>query len=46
METKLGRPKKTESVKSFTVSIKPSDKVLLEKKFGTLTKAIRTLLHG
>jgi len=44
MGNKLGRPKKEESVKSFTVSIKPSDKALLEKKFGSLTKAIRTLL--
>ncbi len=41
---KLGRPEVLESVKSFTVSIKPSDKAKLEKKFGSLTKAIKTLL--
>ena len=41
---KLGRPKSNESVKSFTVSIKPSEKLALELKFGSITKAIKTLL--
>lgn len=41
---KKGRPPVKESTKSFTVSIKPSEKKKIEKKFGSLTIAIKSLL--
>lgn len=41
---KRGRPEVEESTKSFSVSIKPSEKKTLEKKYGSLTLAIKSLL--
>ncbi len=46
MNPKKGRPIVTESTKSCTVSLKPSEKKELEQKFGSLTKAIKQLLNS
>lgn len=44
MKEKRGRPKNSESSKSYTVSLLPSKRNFLVKKYGSLTKAIKTLL--
>lgn len=44
---KLGRPATgLEPVSSFTVSLKPSDKLHMVEQYGSLTEAIRLLTKG
>jgi hypothetical protein len=41
---KVGRPTVKEKAESYSVTLKPTDKKRLVKKYSSLTKAIKTLL--
>lgn len=40
----VGRPKESDRANSYTVSLKVSERNSLVKKFGSLTKAIKSLI--